>query len=178
MPPEEEQFTSMPEPAAVAELRALVQRAKAGDVEVLPRLREILDNCPQVWRHAGDLEKIVVRAWSELLAGDDPLGLEVVRRKADQLRADLEGDNPTPIEKLLVGQVVSTWLELSHAQLQSAAPGSKAPAQAGHNLRKAESAQRRYLAAIKTLTTVRALVPRGLLPINQLRVFDPAKQMA
>jgi hypothetical protein len=175
---EEHQSTNLPEPAAIAELRALVQRAKGGDVAALPRLREILDNYPEVWEHAGDLEKIVVRAWTDLLAGDDPLGLEAVRRKADQLRTDLEGDNPTPIERLLVGGVVSTWLELAHAQLQGATPGSKRAGVANYDLRRSESAQKRHLAAIRTLTTVRALVPRGLLPVNLLRIYDPERKQA
>ena len=175
MPPEEPIPNS---PPVVAELRALVQQAKAGDVSILPKLRAILDEHPEIWQHAGDLEKVVVRAWVELLAGGDPLGAEAVRRKADQLRAELEGDSPTPLERLLVGQVVSHWLELSHAQVMAADPGEATPGQAGFRLRRAESAQKRYLAAIKTLTTVRALVPRGLLPANLLKLHDPEKRLA
>src|SRR5437879_5194956 len=95
------------QPPVAAELRDQVKRAKAGDVSVLPRLREILDKYPAVWQHAGDLEKVVVRAWVDLLADGDVLSAEAVKRKAEQLRADLEGDSPTPPEKLLVGQVVS-----------------------------------------------------------------------
>jgi hypothetical protein len=166
------------EPAVLTELRELVTKAKAGDASVLPRLREVLDDNPQIWQHTGDLEQVVVRAWTQLLAGDDPLTLEVLRRKAEALRAELEGDSPTPLERLLVGQVVSSWLEMSHAQAQVAAPGSTTLGQASHNLRRAESAQKRYLAAIKTLTTVRALVPRGLVPVNHLRLHDPGSKVA
>src|SRR5262245_14611258 len=123
------------EPPVVAELRDLVRRAKAGDVNVLPRMRAILDEHPEVWQTVGDLERIVVRAWAELLGGDDPLSVEAVRRKAAQLRAELEGDAPTPLEKLLAGQVVSGWLEMSHAQLKLADPGSSTLGQAGFHLR-------------------------------------------
>jgi hypothetical protein len=136
----------------------------------LPRLRAILDEHPELWQHAGDLEKVVVRAWVELLAGGDPLSAEAIRRKADQLRAELEGDNPSPLERLLVGQVVSHWLEMSHAQVASANPGKATLVQAGYNLRRTESAQRRYLASIKVLATLRALVPRGLFPVDHLRL--------
>lgn len=164
------------EPAVGAELRSLVQKAQAGDVSVLPRLRQILDTHPEIWQHGGDLEKIVVRGWVDLLSGNDPLSKETVLRKAEQLRADLEGENPAPLEKLLVGVVVSNWLELSHAQLNSAAPGEKLRGQAGYNLKRAESVQRRYVQSMRMLATVRSLLPRGLLPTNHLRAFDPSRK--
>lgn len=164
------------EPPLLAELRALNRRAKQGDASALPRLREILTEHPAIWRHAADLEKVVVREWSELLAGDDPLSREALRLKAEELRAQLEGEQPTPLEQLLVGQVVALHLELAHAQLKTTAGST--PGQATTNLKRAESAQRRYLQAIKTLTTVRALLPAGLLPLQRLRPFDPEQQRA
>ena len=123
-PEEQQQPSNALEPAVAAELRRLVQQAKAGDVTVLPRLRQFLDQHPAIWETVGDLERVVVRAWAELLGGDDPLSTEAVRRKAESLRAELEGDNPTPLERLLAGQVVSGWLEMSHAQLKAADPAS------------------------------------------------------
>jgi hypothetical protein len=124
------------------------------------------------------LEKVVVRSWAELLGGDDPLSVEAVRRKAEQFRAELEGDNPTPLERLLAGQVISGWLEMSHAQIKLADPGGSTLGQAGFNLRRAEQAHKRYLAAVKTLATVRQLLPRGLLPVSHLRIHDPDKKLA
>ena len=40
------------EPPVAAELRALVKSAQAGDPAALPRVREILDQRPEVWRHS------------------------------------------------------------------------------------------------------------------------------
>lgn len=175
---QETSFSSPVGPAIIAELRDVVKKAKAGDASVLPRLRQILDHHPVIYEHIGDLEKIVVRAWSELLAGDDPLTREAVNRKADALRADLAGDQPTAIEKLLIGQVVSSWIENSHAQCLSAEPARQSLAQAAFNLKRAESSQKRLLAAIRTLTTVRALVPQGLLPLKTLRIAEPDRETA
>jgi hypothetical protein len=45
-------------------------------------------------------------------------------------------------------------------------------------LKRAESCQKRLLNATKTLATLRALVPHGLLPVEHLKVFDPEKKMA
>jgi len=166
------------EPAVISEVRDLVNKAKHGDASVLPRLRHLLDDNPAIWEFAGDLERIVVRAWCDYLANGDPLTREAVQRKAQQLRTDLEGDHPTPLERLLVGQVVSHWLEMSHAQVAVTDAAGLTHAQAKFNLKRVESAQRRYLAGIRTLTTVRALVPRGLLPANPIRLHDPERKKA
>lgn len=171
-----ETVTTLPQPTAATELKGLVERAKSGDVTALPRLRELLDQHPEVWQHVGDLERIVVRSWADLLAGDNPLALEAIKRQAEQLRAELEGKSPTPLEKLLVGQVISCWLEMSHAQVQAAEPGSQTLSRASYVLKRAESVQKRYLAAVRALTTVRTLLPRGLLPVHQLGLFDPDKK--
>jgi hypothetical protein len=103
--------------------------------------------------------------------------LEVVKRKAEQLRTDLAGESPTPLEKLVVGQVVSCFMEMAHAQLKAAEPDGASPSQLAFNLRRLESAQRRYFAAIKLLATLRALVPEGLVPVNNSMKVYPAKQM-
>src|SRR5262249_21611261 len=161
------------EPPVVAELRALVARAKKGDASVLPQIRQLLDEHEEITRHVADLEAVVVRAWAVLLAGDDPLSLEAVRERAELLRRDLSGDAPTPLECLLVGQVVACWLELSHAPGAAARAGQKSLGPAGFELKRAESAQKRYLAAIRTLTTVRALLPNGLVPASGPRLFAP-----
>jgi hypothetical protein len=133
---------------------------------------------PEIWQTAGDLERLVVRSWAALLGGDDPFSIEAVRRKAESLRVELEGDDPTPLERLLAGQVVSGWLEVAHAQVKLADPGGSTLGQAGLNLRRAESAQKRYVMAMKTLATVRELLPRGLLPVNTVRLHDPDKKLA
>src|SRR4051794_20843022 len=100
-----------PEPAALARIKALAARAKAGDLSALPALREALRQCPEVWQFAGDLERVVTRAWAQLLGGGDPLAQEAIRLRAEALRAELAGDSPTPLEALLAGQVVATHLE-------------------------------------------------------------------
>ena len=133
-----EQCNPLPEPPGLTEIRTLVQRARRGDAGVLPRLRQILDEHPEVWQVLGDLEKVVVRAWAGLLGGEDPLATESIRRKAEKLRADLEGDTPTAVERLLVGNVVTSWLELNHAQVMAAQAQGTTAGQATYNLRRAE----------------------------------------
>ena len=167
-----------PEPAAVGEIRFLAARARAGDASVLPRLRETLRANPSIWAYAGDLERVVAKRWAETLANGDPLATEAVTLKADALRSDLAGETPTALESLLVSQVVVVWMELAHAQLRTAEPKGESLAKAALDVKRAESAQRKFLAAMKTLAVVRHLLPRGLMPSATPRLFDPAQKLA
>lgn len=149
--------------AVYHELRRLTMRANAGDPTALPRMREILEETPRIWQHVGDVARQAERAWVDLLAGQDIVGAESIRRKAAALRSELEGAHPTAVERMLVDQVVICWLELAHAQAAATQEGGPA-GQANHRIRRAESAQRKYTLAIKALTQVRTLLARGLVP--------------
>lgn len=166
-----------PEHPACSELRELAKRAKAGDASVLPLIRKLLDRHPEVSESIGDLERIVVKAWVERL-GADPLAREAIERKAKSLRTELSGSRPTAVEKLLIGNVVAAWLALAHAQLAASGPGGTTLPQGVFDLRRLESAQKRFLAVIKTLTTLRALVPQGFVPASDLnlKLFQPAER--
>jgi len=170
--------TAPPEPAVFAELRALTRRARGGDATALPGIRAILSTHPEIWRHAADLERAVVRRWAEVLGGGDALAVEALRLAAEGLRAELEGEEPTGLEKLLVGQVVGHWLETCHAQIQAADSKGVPIAHASFGLKCAESAQKRYLASMKMLATVRQFMPRGLVPANHLQLHDQSKETA
>jgi hypothetical protein len=45
-------------------------------------------------------------------------------------------------------------------------------------LRRAESSQKRHLNAVKTLATLRSLLPAGLVPSKPLRMYDPEQKLA
>ncbi|MFO0822826.1 MAG: hypothetical protein U0792_06860 [Gemmataceae bacterium] len=161
-----------PEPPVFVELRKLVAKAKKGDVTALPRIREILDTHEDIWKHVGDVERLVTKAWAEELGGRNPIGVESIRRKADEMRRELEGESPTPLEKLMVGQVVATWLAWQDAQLAATGVTSPTGAQTDHINKRLAGAQRRHLEAIKSLTTTRTLLPQGLVPMTSLRLFS------
>lgn len=159
------------------ELRELVARAKGGDASVLSIIRRILDHHPEITAYVGDVARLAERALIELLVHADPLGTEAITRHAEQMRADLEGPHPTPVERLLVAQVVATWLEVAYSQAAAAQPGGSI-AQANLRVRRAEASQRRHLAAIKTLTQIR-LMPQGLVPVDAtLRLHSGDRETA
>src|SRR3954449_2279906 len=74
-------------PPIALELRALVQQAQGGDPTALPRIREILDEHPEIWQHLGDLSALAERAWIAVLVADHPLAVEAMRRTLTEMKA-------------------------------------------------------------------------------------------
>jgi hypothetical protein len=159
-------------------IRELADRANRGSEEALARLRRLLDDCPEIWDQVGDLARHAELAWLDLVAGADHLMLESIKRHIARMKDDLLGPHPTVMERLLVDQAVACYLSVRHAELALAAPGSCSPAQAAMRLRRAESAQRGYLATLKTLARLRATVPQGMAPLKPLRLHTGEQQQA
>ena len=132
-----------------------------------------MDLNPHIWQRAGDLTAVAERGWIELIAGQDVFRTESVKRRLAELKDQLKGPCPTALEALLVDLVGVAWLGVNHAEIQAASPAGGSLDQAAFKLRRAESSQKRLLAATKTLATLRALAPQGLLPAHSLRVHDP-----
>ena len=170
---DETPFNKPLEPTALVELRELVDRAQAGDATALPCLRPLMEAHPEVWRHLAELAARVEGAWLGLLAADHPLMVEALKRTAQELKTDLLGENPTQLERLLVDRVVSGWLEARYAEAQATQPASGEVDQAARRLRYEESAKRRLLTAVKTLTALRALLPTGASQPSAPRLYDP-----
>lgn len=142
-------------------LQELVSRAQAGDPTSLLEIREYLDANPTLWQRSGDLAQQAQAAWLKLLCGTDLLLRETIERKLAALRTELEGPNSTPLANLIIEEVLACWLQTHAASCQfaQAAGGQTSPAILRNLQRREESSQRRYLAAIKMLATIRKLRP-------------------
>jgi hypothetical protein len=175
----EEQIDQENDP--LARLQQLVQRAQQGDDSVLPELRAALDENPQVWRECGDLGRQAQAAWLHLLSGQDLLLRESVQRKVEEMRAELSGHSPMPLEMLLVERVLAGWLQCHYADaLAAQARGPEATAGVRQELMKRqESSQKRYLSALKQLALVRKFKP-ALSPLEAMRPVNegPASRRA
>lgn len=165
-------------------LEALTKQANTGDQQALAELRTFLDDHPEVEEHVGDLARLAEAHWVELLVGTNALTREAVQRQLGQLKEGLAGSRPSTVEKLVVDLVAVNYLAERHAEITAAASGNSTLELAAFKLKRAESAQRRYLASLKMLTQLRALMPQGLAPDDQqppgegLRLYDPERQSA
>src|SRR4051812_29376231 len=92
--------------------RALHDARKA---EAARRLFEAADDVPAlIEKLGGKLFKRVQERLVERIASD-PVARESVRREAELKRRDLEGENPTVIERLVVERVVLARLDVHWA---------------------------------------------------------------
>jgi hypothetical protein len=89
---------------------------------------------------------------------------EALRARMEHMRAEIAGENPTPLELLLTERVVAGWLlvevleALMAGQYRRGEEGPRVgPDYIIQHSRILESATRRYLAAIRELARVRKL---------------------
>lgn len=157
------------------QLERLNDRANAGEAGALAELEEFLKGHPEVLAVAGDLARHAEKVWIDIVVGTDSFTRVAVTSQVEHLKAELAGPDPSPLERLLADHVVMAHLAERQAEL-SAAQTDGSIQQASFRLKKAESAQRRFLAATKSLATLRALQPRVTRPNDRLRIFDPERK--
>ena len=153
-----------------------MKKAQAGDATALPRIRQLLDERPEVWRHLGDLSALAERAWVAVLAADNPLAVESMKRTVAEMREDLAGEHATRLERMLADQVVACWMETKYREAVAADPGGQSLAQAAFSLKRLESAQRRYFNAVQALTTLRTLAPAAAAPAGSIKICEASKR--
>jgi hypothetical protein len=160
-----------------AELRDQILRAAAGDAAALPAVKAAFDEHPELVAHFGDLASKARESLLDLIHGNDLTSKEAARRHAASLREELIGDHPSPVVRLLADRASITWLDTHGADLALAAqlrsnPGDLAFVRA--LCCRADSAQRRFVAALKAVATVTKLLPRRPpSPLELLQVDVP-----
>jgi hypothetical protein len=151
------------------ELHELVAKVRTGDAAAIVRLREVLVDNPEVWQYAGDLSAMAEFSWIQVIAKQQPMVGESIKLALAQLKEELTGSAPTRLEKMLVDQIVVCWLELKAIEVTATSDASK------ERRGRIESAHKRYLDAVKTLTSLRALMPAGLEPLGYAQPFRKAQ---
>ena len=151
----------------MAELRVLSDRAEAGDKEARRKLRLMVRaSSAEVVGRASDVGRRTGRVLARSAAGGDPLAEEALCAKLDLMRAEIAGEDPTPLEVLLTERVVCLWMFTTLLEILLAGQYRR---DAGDGLKRLsppyliqqsqilESATRRYFAAIRELARVRKL---------------------
>jgi hypothetical protein len=95
------------------------------------------------------------------------LAQEAIGRKLDAVRAELEGPNPTPMERLLAERASLCWF-IVHWYEDSFVEGIDGMSirQAGFHQGRIDKAHARFLSAVRTLAQIRKLA----LPTLQLNI--------
>ena len=143
--------------AAITRANALLPAANRGDARVQAELRELLDGTPDLWTGVGNLAAQAERSAVASVSGRNTVVAEAITRELAALRRKLQGEEPSPLERLLVDRVVAGWLAVHHAEAnyhQRLAQGLSR-AEAEYVERRVGGAQRGCLAAIQAVATVR-----------------------
>ena len=148
-----------------AEIGAVVRRAEKGDKAALAEVRGWLANPGLADALSGDPAREALRLLVDKYTAS-PVVREAVTHKLDEMRRELLGPSPSPLERLLVERVVLTWLYLHRAEAGYAGLSDVTMRQGEYHQRVLTAAQKRYLAAVKGLSEVRRLA----LPTLQVNI--------
>ena len=150
----------------LAELKAVSEEAEAGDRNARKRLRQLVrSSSPQVIAEASDFVGRAEWMLANTISAGQPLMCEAIQERMRQMRSEIAGQSPTPLEVMLTERVVAGWLlvevleGLISAQYQRHTDKTACvpPGYILQMSRILESATRRYLAAIRELARVRKL---------------------
>ena len=149
----------------LTELKAVSEKAEAGDTNARKRLRRLVrSSSPEIIAQASDVAGSAAWMLIKTISAGEPLMQEALQERMHQMRAEIAGENPTPLEVLLTERVVAGWLlvevleGLISAQYQRDVTAHRVPASLViQQSRILESATRRYLAAVRELARVRKL---------------------
>lgn len=132
------------------------------------RLFENADDVPAVIEKlGGNLGKRLRERLITKLSTDHKIR-EAIRNEAELMRRDLEGENPTVIERLVVERIVVAWLGLAWLDRMDDAWSSELDFRevAAHVTKMRNTANRNYLHSIKCLALIRNAAPVLMVNLN------------
>ncbi len=158
-------------PAVKDPTRALLERAHKGDKTCVDELQTLFADGSKGARlvdYYGSPAKWLADDITGSVAGDNLAIREATAKKLAQVRADLAGPAPTPIERLLAERAAVCWFLVNRYEWAYANAKDLSFRQADHHQSKIDRAHRRFLTALKTLASVRKLA----LPAIQVNIAD------
>jgi hypothetical protein len=136
----------------------LIAAANSGEPLALAELRRTLAGNPSISANLGDVAAMVERGLCQDVIKHDAAMGEIIAHKANQLRQSLIAGARSPIVHLAADRVVISWLATNVLDLKYADISGMSPPEGNLIVKQKTAAERRHLAAIRTLSQVRALV--------------------
>jgi len=154
----------------IRELQRLEKRVEEGEEGARRELRRaVRESTPTVIARCADVSGKSRGMLSEAVSGGSPLIKEALEAKAEAMRTEIAGEDPTPLELLLASDITNLWLvvEMLGAFYAGQFQRRERKGEREHKgatvsgigflLKMQESAHRRYLAAVRELAHVRKL---------------------
>lgn len=154
---------------AESEIDATIARARNGDMTALALLEESCPPDARMWYKYGALGRHVEVRWLQRINGpEDHLSIKAMTAKLNELKSEMAGPNPSPLESVLVDRIGACWLAVCHAEMIVAQTSECTLAYGDYLQRRLDRSHARFLSAIKTLAFVRRLQ----LPAIQFNVAE------
>ena len=167
-------------PARGAPTLELLARAQKGDETCVNEFKALLDDPergPVAVEFFGNLAARTREFAVDMVARTNLAIKAATPRKMAKLRAELEGPDPTAIERLLAERAVFCWLILwEYESALALRNGEMTLKQSEFHQRRIDATHRRFLSSVRTLATVRKLALPAVqinLGGNQVNVAGP-----
>ena len=156
-------------------MEALRKRAEKGDEKAMAELRPLLKDDPEVLSFYGKLAESAQESLIRNMIGSNLVFRAGVHRRLSEMRVQLSGDSPTPLEDLLIERILTCWLETQYYDALHAQNMKEASVKTGEYLqRRQDRAHRRFLSAVKMLAVIRRLQ----LPVIQVNIGEKQVNVA
>jgi len=144
----------------VARLRDLLKQTEKGDDKVVPAIRKILDETPDLAWHSRNIGKMAERLLINEMTGEDLLAKQMMEHQLELMRSEIVGEHPSPLELLLAERIVATWLQVQlFESLYATNLGKHTLAQGNYYQKRLDRTHRNHLSAIRTLAQIRKMRP-------------------
>ena len=155
-------------PSEFSDLTSLFKSVDSEDParEDVRALRKALEERPGLWKVAGDLSRLAAITLASSLPDNKTVDLSM-SQGWEALQEELGASTASPLEQLLIQQVVLSWMRLSYVELHYSALDDQGVSmeQRKYWEGRLNAAQRRFLRACETLARIRK-IDRHLIQLN------------
>ena len=130
----------------------LSEQASRGDREASAALLAFLDEHPQLHHRLGDLSKLSLNRWLELVGGSDAVAARATHGKVMQLVDSLRQDATDPLEELLARRAGLLWLQVHYFDIQLAQSTSRTEQVQEFLAKRQRTTDQAYATAIQALS--------------------------
>jgi hypothetical protein len=122
----------------------------------LQALRDLLTLYPDLSRTVADLPQLALNRLATQLQ-NRPVFNEALKQRLSNLKSDLGYDSASPVERLMIEQILLSWLRLYYIELAVTQLAQTSLTAYAHWDKRLTTAQHRYLKACQALARIRKL---------------------
>jgi hypothetical protein len=151
----------------IDELKEHITRVHNGDKDAVADVEKSLELVPAIARKFGNLNLMVEQGFIDRTSVGNPVKQKSLKITLEQMREELAGPNPSPLEILGAERVASCWLQLHYAELLYDQELPKLTLiQDDYYQKRLDRLHRRYLSSMRSLAQVRKLLKPKVAQIN------------